>query len=65
MTAANIIMGILIAGGFFVSAIVGRMFRKSSTGIIVGGVAGIAVSVIVLIYGLNNVFDFAATPVEN
>ncbi|WP_375255512.1 hypothetical protein [Yoonia sp.] len=65
MTPANIIMGILIAGGFFVSAMIGRLFRKTTTGIIIGGVAGIAVSVVVLIYGLNNVFDFAAIPVDS
>lgn len=65
MTAANFIMGVLIASGFFVSAIVGRMFRKPATGIVMGGVAGVAVSVTVLVYGLNNVFEFAPAMAEN
>jgi heme O synthase-like polyprenyltransferase len=65
MTAANVLMGILIAFGFFVSAAVGRLFHKSSTGIVIGGVVGLAVSVVVFIYGLNNVFDFGAAVVEN
>ena len=65
MTFANLLMGVFIAFGFFVSAAVGRLFRKSATGILLGGVAGIAVSVVVLIYGLNNVFDFTQTVVEN
>lgn len=65
MTFTNIIMGIFVACGFFVSAAVGHMFRRAMTGIVLGGVAGIAVSVIVLIYGMNNVFEFTPVVVEN
>jgi hypothetical protein len=65
MSFANIIMGIMIASGFFVSAAVGHLFRRSSTGIVIGGVTGLAVSVVVLVYGLNNVFEFGPAVVEN
>ncbi|WP_296424930.1 hypothetical protein [Yoonia sp.] len=56
MTITNILMGFLITGGFFVAAAVSRLFRNASAGIVVGGVAGIAVSVLVLRYGLADLF---------
>ncbi len=64
MTIANILMTILVAGGFFVAAAVGHMFRRATTGIIIGGVSGIAVSVLMLVYGVNNVFEFAPVDPE-
>ncbi|WP_439156197.1 hypothetical protein [Yoonia sp.] len=54
MSMADILIGFLVAGGFFVAAIVSRMFRKAGTGIVIGGVAGIAVSVLILYYGLSD-----------
>lgn len=57
MTIADILIGFLIAGGFFVAAAVSRLFRRTSTGIIIGGVVGIAFSVVILRYGLAEVFD--------
>lgn len=56
MNMADILIGFLVAGGFFVSAIVSRMFRKAGTGVLIGGVAGIAVSVLILYYGLSDMF---------
>lgn len=56
MTIADILIGFLVAGGFFVSAAVSRMFRKKMAGIVIGGVAGIAVSVLILYYGLADLF---------
>jgi hypothetical protein len=35
------------------------------SGVIIGGVVGIAVSVTILFYGLNDVFAVAQTSVEN
>jgi len=61
MSMADILFGLLVALGFFVSASVSRLFRRSATGIIIGGVLGMAVSVAILVYGLNNVFDIAQT----
>lgn len=54
MTMANILVGIFVACGFFVSAGVSRIFRRTSTGVVIGGVVGIAVSVAILYYGLAN-----------
>ena len=65
MTVGDILLGFLIACGFFLSAAVGRMFRRRMSGIIFGGFIGIAFSVTVLIYGLNNVFAIAGTDVTN
>lgn len=65
MTFADIIMGLLIACGFFVSALVSRFFRRSLTGVMMGGVIGLGVSVVVLVYGLNNVFAFGQAGLEN
>ena len=65
MTVGDILLGLLIACGFFLSAAVGRMFRSRRAGIVFGGFVGIAFSVTVLIYGLNNVFDVAAADVAN
>jgi hypothetical protein len=61
MTVVDILFGLLVALGFFVAAAVSRMFRRPMTGIIIGGVAGIAISVVILVYGLNNVFAIAQT----
>ena len=61
MTVGDILLGLLIACGFFLSAAVGRLFRRRMSGIVFGGFVGIAFSVTALIYGLNNVFD-VATP---
>lgn len=57
MTLGQILIGFLIAIGFFVSAIVSRFFRRGMTGIIIGGVSGLAFSVLVLAYGMDQVFD--------
>ncbi len=65
MSIANILMGIFVACGFFVSAAIGHMFRRALTGIVIGGVAGLAVSVLVLIYGMNNVFEYGPAMVDN
>ena len=56
MTVANILIGFLVATGFFVAAAVSRMFRRTATGVLIGGVAGIAVSVLILYYGLSDLF---------
>ena len=65
MTVGDILLGLMIACGFFVSAFVGRMFRRRMSGVIFGGVIGLAFSVTVLIYGLNNVFAIAQTDIVN
>ena len=65
MTVGDVLLGLLVACGFFLSAAVGRMFRRRMSGIVFGGFVGIAFSVTVLIYGLNNVFDVAAPDVAN
>ncbi len=57
MTLGDILLGLLVATGFFVAAAVSRIFRRSSTGIIIGGVCGIAVSVAVLFYGMESLFS--------
>ncbi len=54
MTLGDILLGLLVACGFLISAAVSRMFRKPMAGVIIGGVAGMAISVMILIYGLNN-----------
>lgn len=56
MSMTDILIGFLVAGGFFVSALVSRMFRRTGTGVVIGGVAGIAVSVLILYYGLADLF---------
>jgi hypothetical protein len=65
MTLGDILLGVLVVFGFFVSAAVSRMFRRTMSGVIIGGVVGIAVSVTILFYGLNDVFAVAQTSVEN
>ena len=65
MTVGDILLGFLIACGFFLSAAVSRMFRRRMSGIIFGGFVGVAFSVTVLIYGLNNVFAIAGADVTN
>lgn len=65
MTVGDILLGLLIALGFFLSAAVGRMFRRRASGIIFGGFVGIAFSVTVLVYGLNTVFSVAPSDIAN
>ena len=65
MTLGDILLGVLVVFCFFVSAAVSRMFRRTMSGVIIGGVVGIAVSVTILFYGLNDVFAVAQTSVEN
>jgi len=65
MTLGDILLGVLVVFGFFVSAAVSRMFRRTMSGVIIGGLVGIAVSVTILFYGLNDVFAVAQTSVEN
>lgn len=65
MTMADILFGFLIACGFFLSAAVARMFRGRRSGIIFGGVVGLAFSVAALVYGLNSVFDIAGAEPAN
>lgn len=65
MTLGDLLLGLLVGSGFFVSAIVGRIFRGWTAGVIFGGVAGCAVSVFVLVYGLNDLFPGAPTAAEN
>lgn len=59
MTLGDILLGLLVACGFFVSAAVSRFFRRAMSGVIIGGVAGIAVSVVILVYGLTDIFGAA------
>ncbi|WP_108815848.1 hypothetical protein [Loktanella sp. Alg231-35] len=59
MTMGDILLGLLIVTGFFVSAAVSRLFRRGMTGIIIGGVAGLAVSVAMLFYGMEQLFPTA------
>ncbi|MDX8352336.1 hypothetical protein [Cognatiyoonia sp. IB215182] len=63
MSIADFLLGFLVAGGFFVSAAISRLFRRTATGIIVGGVMGIAFSVVILRYGLADQFDALMAPV--
>jgi hypothetical protein len=65
MTLGDIVLGLLVACGFFVSALVSRMFRKRLTGVIIGGVVGLAFAVMILAYGLNNVFGAGQAGLEN
>ena len=65
MTVGDILLGLLIACGFFLSAAAGRIFRRRMSGIIFGGVIGLAFSVTVLVYGLNNVFAVAQVDAAN
>jgi heme O synthase-like polyprenyltransferase len=65
MTLGDILLGVLVVFGFFVSAAVSRMFRRTMSGVIIGGVVGIAVSVTILFYGLSDLFAVAQTSVEN
>ena len=65
MTLGDLILGLLVAFGFFVSAIVSRMFRGRMAGIFIGGVTGLAVSVFILAYGLTDVFSVAPSAAEN
>ena len=60
MTVGNILLGLLIACGFFLSAAVSRLFRKATAGIIIGGVSGIALSVMFLFYGLPDLMGTIA-----
>jgi uncharacterized membrane-anchored protein YitT (DUF2179 family) len=55
MTMEQVVLGAAVAVGFFLSAAVSRWFRRPVAGIIFGGVAGIALSVAVLSYGLTEV----------
>ncbi|WP_322892727.1 MULTISPECIES: hypothetical protein [unclassified Yoonia] len=57
MTMEQIVLGAVIASGFFLSAVVSRMFRRTVAGVVFGGVAGIALSVAVLSYGLTQFAD--------
>ncbi|MFO8128046.1 hypothetical protein [Yoonia sp.] len=65
MTLGDLLLGLLVALGFFVSAIVSRMFRGRAAGIFIGGVTGLAVSVFILVYGLTDVFAVAPPAAEN
>ncbi len=62
MSIADILLGFLVAGGYFVSSAVSRLFGRAATGIIVGGVLGIAFSVVILRYGLADQFDAVLMP---
>ena len=55
MTMEQIVLGAVVASGFFLSAFVSRLFRRSVAGIVFGGVSGIALSVAVLSYGLTEI----------
>ncbi|ARU01116.1 hypothetical protein [Yoonia vestfoldensis] len=55
MTMDQVVLGAAVAVGFFLSAAVSRWFRRPVAGIIFGGVAGIALSVAILSYGLTEV----------
>ncbi len=59
MTLGDILLGLLVACGFFVAAWVSRFFRRTMAGVIIGGVCGIGVSVLILFYGLGDVFGVA------
>ena len=65
MTLGDILLGLLVACGFFVSAAVSRIFRRTMSGVIIGGVAGIAVSVLILVYGLTDIFGTAPALANN
>ena len=55
MTMEQIVLGAVVASGFFLSAFVSRLFRRSVAGVVFGGVAGIALSVAVISYGLTEI----------
>ena len=57
MTVADFLIGFLLASGFFVSAAISRMFRRTATGVLIGGVVGIGVSVAILYYRLGDVLQ--------
>jgi uncharacterized membrane protein len=57
MTMEQIVLGAVVASGFFLSALVSRLFRRPVAGIVFGGVAGIALSVAVLSYGLAGLLE--------
>lgn len=59
MTMADILIGLMIVTGFFVSAAISRLFRRGLTGIIIGGVAGLGVSVAILYYSLDQLMVLA------
>ncbi len=65
MTLGDILLGLLVACGFFVSAAVSRLFRGKMAGVIIGGVCGIGFSVLVLVYGLTEVFNTGPAVVDN
>jgi hypothetical protein len=65
MTLGDILLGLMVASGFFISATVSRFFRGKMAGIVIGGVSGIAMSVLILVYGLTDVFGIAPAVVEN
>jgi hypothetical protein len=65
MTLGDILLGLMVASGFFVSAAVSRFFRGKMAGVVIGGVSGIAVSVLIMVYGLTDVFSVAPPAVEN
>jgi hypothetical protein len=65
MTFGDLLLGLLVALGFFVSAAVSRAFRGRMAGIFIGGVAGLGVSVFILAYGLTDVFSVAPGVTEN
>lgn len=65
MTMADLVLGFMIACGFFLSAAVGRLFRRGMSGVLLGGVVGLGFSVTVLVYGLTNVFTVAPAAVGN
>jgi uncharacterized membrane-anchored protein YitT (DUF2179 family) len=64
MTMEQVVLGSVVALGFFLSAAVSRWFRRPVAGIVFGGVAGIALSVAVLSYGLNEVVQPDVAVVE-
>lgn len=64
MTIADFLLGFLVAGGFFVAAACARLFRRPMTGIVIGGVVGIAFSVMILRFGLADLFDGTAIVVS-
>lgn len=65
MTFGDLFLGLLVATGFFVSAFVSPMFRNRRTGVLIGGVTGLALSVAVLAYGLTNVFAIGGAAAGN
>lgn len=64
MTMEDIVIGLSIVVGFFVAAAVSRIFRRTVTGILVGGVVGLGVSVAALFYGMDTLFASPDAPPE-